>query len=75
MGCCEAAHQPFGCFSDELLATHCGISLRDHVPNVDILNRCNTCLWSLSCKAKTQMARVIHVFRVPNDRLPREAIV
>jgi len=22
MGCCEATHQPFGCFSDELLVTH-----------------------------------------------------
>ncbi len=22
MGCCEATHQPFGCFSNELLAMH-----------------------------------------------------
>ena len=33
----------------------CGISLSDHVPNVDILNRCNTS--SVESQQKTQVAR------------------
>ncbi|DBA66319.1 TPA: hypothetical protein ACH3X2_14336 [Trebouxia sp. C0005] len=47
----------------------CGISLRDHVPNVDILNRCNT----LSVESQLQGKRLGwlgHVFRMPEDRLP-----
>jgi len=51
----------------------CGISLRDHVPNVDILNRCNT----LSVESQLQGKRLRwlgHVFRMPNDRLPKKLL-
>ena len=43
---------PFVVFQMNCLQRICGISLRDHVPNVDILNRCNTFSVSLSCEAK-----------------------
>ncbi len=49
----------------------CGTSLCDHVPNVDILNRCNT----LSVEPQLQGKRLRwlgHVFRMPNDRLPKK---
>ena len=49
------------------------ISLRDHVPNVDILNRCNT----LSVESQLQGKRLRwlgHVFRMPNDRLPKKLL-
>ncbi len=51
----------------------CGISLRDHVPNVDILNRCDT----LSVESQLQGKRLRwlgHVFRMPNDRLPKKLL-
>ncbi len=51
----------------------CGISLRDHVPNVDILNRCNT----LSVESQLQGKRLRwlgHLFRMPNDRLPKKLL-
>ena len=32
----------------------CGISLRDHVPNVDILKRCNTFKFSVRVSAAKQ---------------------
>jgi len=54
----------------------CGISLRDHVPNVTtvvILNRCNT----LSVESQLQGKRLRwlgHVFRMPNDRLPKKLL-
>ena len=49
----------------------CGISLRDHVPNVDTLNRGNP----LSVESQLQGKRLRwlgHVFRMPNNRLPEE---
>ncbi len=52
----------------------CGTSLRDHVPNVDILNRCNT----LSVESQLQGKRLRwlgHVLRMPNDRLPKKLLV
>ena len=51
----------------------CGISLRDHVPNVVILNRCNT----LSVESQLQGKRLRwlgHVLRMPNDRLPKKLL-
>ena len=65
-------HISFGCFSDELLATHLW-HLRDHVPNVVILNRCNT----LSVESQLQGKRLRwlgHVFKMPNDRLPKKLL-
>jgi len=50
-----------------------GISLRDHVPNAVILNRCNT----LSVESQLQGKRLRwlgHVFRMPNDRLPKKRL-
>ena len=50
-----------------------GISLRDHVPNVVILNRCNT----LSVESQLQGKRLRwlgHVFRMPHDRLPKKLL-
>ena len=47
----------------------CDISLRDHVPNVDSLNRYNT----LSVESEVQGKRLTwlgHVFRMPNNRMP-----
>ena len=51
----------------------CGISLQGHVPNVVILNRCNT----LSVESQLQGKRLRwlgHVFRMPNDRLPKKLL-
>ena len=51
----------------------CGISLRDHVPNVVILNRCIT----LSVESQLEGKRLRwlgHVFRMPNDRLPKKLL-
>jgi len=51
----------------------CGISLRDHVPNVVILNRCNT----LSVESQLQGKRLRwlgHVCRMLNDRLPKKLL-
>ena len=46
---------------------------RDHVPNVDILNRCKT----LSVESQLQGKRLRwlgHVFRMPYDRLPKKLL-
>jgi hypothetical protein len=54
-------------FQMNCLRRICGISLRDHVPNVDRLNRCNT----LSAKSQLQGKRLRwlgQVFRMPNDK-------
>ena len=64
---------PLAVFQMNCLRRICGISLRDHVPNVDILNRCNT----LSVESQLQGKRLRwlgHVFRVPNDRLPKKLL-
>jgi len=60
-------------FQMNCLRRICGISLRDHVPNVDILSRCNI----LSVESQLQGKRLIwlgHVFRMPNDRLPKKLL-
>ena len=71
MGCWTQKHHPFGCLSDELLVTHCGISVGDHVPNVDILNRCNTSSVEFQLRSK-RLRSLGHTlkFKMPNDRLP-----
>ena len=64
---------PLAVFQMNCLRCTCGISLRDHVPNVDILNRCNT----LSVESQLQGKRLRwlgHVFRMPNDRLPKKLL-
>ena len=64
---------PLAIFQMNCLRRICGISLHDHVPNVDILNRCNT----LSVKSQLQGKRPIwlgHVFRMPNNRLPKKLL-
>ena len=51
----------------------CGISLRDHVPNVDTLNRCNP----LSVESQLQGRRLRwlgHVFSMPNNMLPEKLL-
>ncbi len=61
---------PLAVFQMNCLRRICGISLH-HVPNVDILNRCNT----LSVESQLQGKRLRwlgHVFRMPNDRLPKK---
>ncbi len=45
----------------------------DHVPNVVILNRCNI----LSVESQLQgkrLRRLVHVFRMANDRLPKKLL-
>ena len=69
--CWEATHQPFGCVLMNCLRRICGISLPNHVPNVDILNRCNT----LSVKSQLQGKRsrwLGHFFRMPDGTLPEK---
>ena len=60
---------PLAVFQMNCLRRICGISLHDHVPNVDILNRCNT----LSVESQLQGKRLRwlgRVFRMLNDRMP-----
>ena len=47
----------------------CGISLRDHVPNVDILSRRNTPSVESQLQGK-RLGWLGHVFRMPDNRLP-----
>ena len=64
---------PLAVFQVNCLRHICGISLRDHVPNVDILDRCNT----LSVESQLQGKRLSwlgHVFRMPDDRLPKKLL-
>ncbi len=64
---------PLAVFQMKCLQCICGISLHDHVPNVVILNRCNT----LSVESQLQGKRLGwlgHVFRMPNDRLPKKLL-
>ena len=64
---------PLAVFQMNCLRRICGISLRDHVPDVDKLNRCNT----LSVESQLQGKRLRwlgHVFRMANDRLPKKLL-
>ena len=53
MGRCETAHWPFGCFPDELLVTFHS----NHVPSVDVLNRCSTFYGDSQLQSKRLMFR------------------
>ena len=60
-------------FQMNCLRCSCGISLRDHVPNVDILNKCNT--MSVESQLQGKKLRWLgHVFRMPKDRLPKKLL-
>ncbi len=64
---------PLGVFQMNCLRCICVISLRDHVPNVDILNRCNTLPMESQLRGK-RLRWLGHVFRMPNDRLPKKLL-
>ena len=63
----------FGYFQDEVcVQSICGISLHDHLPNFNILNRCNT--FSVESQLQIRILRQLgHLFRMPNDRAPKSA--
>ena len=64
---------PLAVFQMNCLQRTCGISLREHAPNVDILNRCNT----LSVESQLQSKKLRwlgHVFRMPNNTLPKKLL-
>ncbi len=63
---------PLAVFQMNCLRRICGISLRDHVPNVVILNRCNTL--SVESQQGKRLRWLGHVFRMPNDRLPKKLL-
>ena len=52
----------------------CGVSLRDHVQNVDILTRCNTFAKESQLQSK-RLGWLGHLFRMPDDRLPKKLLV
>ena len=56
-----------------MILTICGISLRDCVPNVDMLNRCNTPSVESQLQGK-RLRWLGHVFRMPNDRLSKKLL-
>ncbi len=60
---------PLAVFQMNCLRRICGISLRDHVPSADILNRCNT----LYVESQLQGKRLMFL-RMPNDRLPKKLL-
>jgi len=64
---------PLADFQMNCLRCICVISLRDHVPNVDILNRCNTLSVESQLRGK-RLRWLGHVFRMPNDRLPKKLL-
>ena len=64
---------PLAVFQMICLRRICGISLRNHVPNVVILNRCNT----LSVESQLQGKRLRwlgHYFWMSRDRLPKKLL-
>ena len=64
---------PLAVFQMNCLRRICGISLLDHVPNVDILDKCNT----LSVESQLQSRRLWwlgHVLGMHNDRLPKKLL-
>ena len=64
---------PLAVFQMNCLRRIYGISLRYHVPNVDILTRCNT----FSVESQLQSKRLSwlgHMFRMPDDRLPEKLL-
>ena len=66
-------NSPLAVFQVSCLRRICGISLRDHVPNVDILTRCNT--FSVESQLQSKRIRWLgHMFRMPDDRLPKKLL-
>ncbi len=64
---------PLAVFQMNCLRCICGIFLRDHVPKVVILNRCNT--FSVESQLQGKRIRWLgHVFRMPDDRLPKKLL-
>ena len=64
---------PLAVFQMNCLQRICGISLRDHVPNNVILNRCNTS--SVESQLRSKRLRWLgHTFKMPNDRLPKKLL-
>ena len=60
-------------FQMNCLQCICGIPLRDHVPNADILSRCNT--FSVESQLQSKRLRWLgHTVRMPNDRLPKKLV-
>ena len=62
---------PLAVFQMNCLRRVCGISLRNHVQNVVILNRCNTLSVESQLRGK-RLRWLGHDFRMPNDRLPKK---
>jgi len=60
-------------FQMKCLRRICGMSLRGHVPNVVILNRCNTPSVKSQLQSK-KLGWLGHVFRMLNDRLPKKLL-
>ena len=64
---------PLAVFQMNCLQRICGISLRVHAPNVDILNGCNTS--SVESQLRSKSLRWLgHTFRMPNERLPEKLL-
>ena len=62
---------PLAVFQMNCLRRICGICLHEHVPDVDILSRCN--ISSVESQLRSQRLRWLgHTFRMPNDRLPQK---
>ena len=73
MGGCAQKYHPFGCLQMNCLRRICGLSLRDHVPNVDMINRCNT--FSVESQLQSKRFRCLgHILRMPHDRLPKKRL-
>ena len=64
---------PLTVFQMNCLRRICGISLRDHLPKVDILNRCNTLSVESQLQGKT-LRWLGHVFRMPTNILPKKLL-
>ena len=70
---CKAAAVQAMFFQMNCLRRICGTSLHNHVPNVDMLNRCNTLSVEFQLQGK-RLRWLGHVFRMPNDRLPKKLL-
>ena len=66
-------YNPLAVFQLNCLRRIFGISLHDHVSNVDILNRCNTLSVGFQPQGK-RLRWLGHVFRMPNERLPKKLL-
>ena len=51
-----------------------GTSLCDHVPNVDMLNRCNTFCAEPQLQGK-RLRWLGYIFRIPHNRLPKKLLL